>query len=99
MILGDAYLDLPEVLDILQDLGYIDLSEYEEEKWLPEKICITLWKKCNNKLNLKNNNVYSDWPANEKKRLDDFLKREKTTFIKLANEIYSKHLKDMQFNK
>jgi len=32
MILGDAYLDLPEVLDILQDLGYIDLSEYEEEK-------------------------------------------------------------------
>jgi len=32
MILGDAYLDLPEVLDILQDLGYIDLSEYEEEE-------------------------------------------------------------------
>jgi len=32
MILGDAYLDLPEVLDILQDLGYIDLSEYDEEE-------------------------------------------------------------------
>lgn len=31
MILGDAYLDLPEVLDILQDLGYIDLERYEEE--------------------------------------------------------------------